>query len=123
MANEQNLRPCEHKLTEDEAKKGGIASGEARRKKKIWREFAKQIGDQTHPSEKVTKQIAEFLDLSEEDVTHIAVILGQQFRKAEQGDTKSAEFIVKLAGEWTEKTEIEMAVPKINLECVGGGDE
>ena len=33
MANEQNLRPCEHKFTQEEHKKGGIASGEARRKK------------------------------------------------------------------------------------------
>ena len=30
MANEQNLRPSEHKLTEDEAKKGGKKSAELR---------------------------------------------------------------------------------------------
>lgn len=34
MANEQNLRPSEYKLSQEEAKKGGIASAEARRKKK-----------------------------------------------------------------------------------------
>lgn len=33
MANEQNLRPCEYKLSQEEAKKGGIASGKARREK------------------------------------------------------------------------------------------
>lgn len=33
MANEQNLRPGEHKLTLEEQKKGGIASGKARREK------------------------------------------------------------------------------------------
>lgn len=33
MANEQNLRPGEYKLTQEEAKKGGIASGKARREK------------------------------------------------------------------------------------------
>ena len=33
MANEQNLRPGEYKLSQDEAKKGGIASGKARREK------------------------------------------------------------------------------------------
>lgn len=31
MANEQNLRPGEHKFTQEEAKKGGRASGKARR--------------------------------------------------------------------------------------------
>ena len=34
MANEQNLRPSEYKLSQDEAKRGGIASGEARRRKR-----------------------------------------------------------------------------------------
>lgn len=34
MANEQNLRPSEYKLSQEEAKKGGIKSGEARRRKR-----------------------------------------------------------------------------------------
>ena len=33
MANEQNLRPGEYKLTVEEQKRGGIASGKARREK------------------------------------------------------------------------------------------
>ena len=33
MANEQNLRPCEYKLSQEEAKRGGINSGKARREK------------------------------------------------------------------------------------------
>jgi DNA-directed RNA polymerase specialized sigma subunit len=32
--NNQNLRPCEHKFTQEEAKRGGIASGVAKREKK-----------------------------------------------------------------------------------------
>lgn len=34
MANEQNLRPGEYHLSQEEAKKGGKASAEARRKKR-----------------------------------------------------------------------------------------
>ena len=34
MANEENLHPSEYKLSQEEAKKGGIASGEARRRKR-----------------------------------------------------------------------------------------
>ncbi len=34
MANEQNLKPGEHKLTLEEQKKGGIASGEARKRRR-----------------------------------------------------------------------------------------
>ena len=38
MANEQNLRPAEYKLTVEEQKKGGKASVEARRKRKALKE-------------------------------------------------------------------------------------
>jgi hypothetical protein len=34
MANEQNLRPCEHKFTQEEAKKGAKKSAQVRREKK-----------------------------------------------------------------------------------------
>ena len=44
MANEQNLRPCEYKLSKEEAKKGGINSGKARRRKKSLKELGDMIG-------------------------------------------------------------------------------
>lgn len=43
MANEQNLKPGEYKLTLEEQKKGGIASGESRRQKKTMRETLEQM--------------------------------------------------------------------------------
>ena len=43
MANEQNLRPSEYKLSQEEAKKGGINSGIARRQKKTMRETLEQM--------------------------------------------------------------------------------
>ena len=36
--NEQNLKPCEYKLSQEEAKKGGKASVEARRRRKTLKE-------------------------------------------------------------------------------------
>ena len=50
MANEQNLRPSEYKLSQEEAKKGGINSGKARREirdrhKRIQELFALAIKD------------------------------------------------------------------------------
>ena len=38
MANEQNLKPSEYKLSQEEAKKGGIASGKARRERRTLKE-------------------------------------------------------------------------------------
>ena len=48
MANEQNLIPAAHKLTVEEASKGGKASGEARRKKREIREMLED-DDRTAP--------------------------------------------------------------------------
>lgn len=55
MANEQNLRPCEHKFTQEEAKKGGINSAIARREKKT---VQKILGDFLDTSAKDNPQIA-----------------------------------------------------------------
>ena len=50
MANEKNLRPSEYKFTPEDAKKGGIASGEAKRaKKEAARAAAEQ--EETEPEE------------------------------------------------------------------------
>lgn len=46
MANEQNLRPGEYKLSKEEAKKGGINSGMARRRKATMRETLKMLLDE-----------------------------------------------------------------------------
>ena len=43
MANEQNLKPCEYKFTQEEAKKDGIASGESRRRKKLLRKCLDEL--------------------------------------------------------------------------------
>lgn len=40
---DKNLRPGEYKLSHEEQKKGGEKSGEARRKKKMLKEYAEQI--------------------------------------------------------------------------------
>lgn len=43
MANEQNLRPGEYKLSQEEAKKGGINSGKARREKATMRKTLEML--------------------------------------------------------------------------------
>lgn len=48
MANEQNLRPSEYKLSQEEAKKGGVASGKARRQKANLRKLAQDVLDGTY---------------------------------------------------------------------------
>ena len=61
MANEQNLKPCEYKFTQEEAKKGGIASGESRRRKKLLRECIDELLAKEYTTERKTLMGSEAL--------------------------------------------------------------
>jgi len=52
MANEQNLRPGEYHLSKEEAKKGGIASAQARREKRDLRKALELLLEQTYTDKK-----------------------------------------------------------------------
>lgn len=52
MANKQNLRPGEYKLTLEEQKKGGIASGKARAEKRDLRKALEMLLEQTYTDKK-----------------------------------------------------------------------
>lgn len=126
MAEKNNLIPMNERTADEQreiTRNAGIASGKARRRNKTMREIAKMIGDKQHPSDKLVKQLAELMRVNENDVTHNLVVISKQFQKAEQGDTKSAEYIAKMQGELVERSENEIILPKINLEAVGGTDE
>ena len=87
MANEQNLRPSEYKLSQEEAKKGGIASGEARRRKRDLRLAMEAL---------LEKDIT---DNSGKTVSGAEAIALKQFQKALKGDTRAFEMIRDTAGQ------------------------
>lgn len=68
MANEQNLRPSEYKFTAEDAKKGGIASGQAKREKKdlrrclellLEKEITTKTGETISGAEAITAKLFE----------------------------------------------------------------
>lgn len=98
MANEQNLRPSEYKLSQEEAKKGGIKSGESRRRKKSMREsfetlFAMQTSDKYVKAFK--KQGIEVPD----DLTNEQALTLSMTAKAIAGDARMASLIMDIMGE------------------------
>ena len=54
MANEKNLQPSKYKLSQEEAKKGGIASGKARRKKATMKKTLERMLDETYKNSGLT---------------------------------------------------------------------
>lgn len=111
MANEQNLTPFgskrNHEETVKNAKKGGIASGKARREKKAMRELAQAIlsmpvkkGQKTADIDKA-KAVE---DLVGKNLTVQEVALLKIAQSAMRGNTKDLEFLRDTAGEKPKET-------------------
>lgn len=117
MANEQNLRPGEYKLSQEEAKKGGINSGIARRKKADFIKTAKAILDcaLSEQNQKIIK--SQYPELEDSEINYRTMILLKQMEKALKGDINSAKFIVDTTGEKPkENINVETKLPIFNIE-------
>ena len=89
MANEQNLKPSEYKLSKEEAKKGGINSGIARRAKKNRRELALEIANAKITDAKLKKRIKEMTGLDDEDITGDAGVVNAIYTQALCGNVQA----------------------------------
>lgn len=87
MANEQNLRPSEYKLSQEEAKKGGIKSGEARRRKRDLRLALEMLLEK------------EYKDKRGESITGTEAITAKLFEQAMKGNVKAFETIRATVGQ------------------------
>lgn len=58
VANEQNLKPSEYKLSQEEAKKGGIRSGEVRREKATMRKTLEMLLDSKSKKGETYRELA-----------------------------------------------------------------
>ena len=115
--NEQNLKPTTM-LTESEVrelgKKGGIASGIARQKKRTFREIFNALRDETMQM-KMPGGATEQLPLD------VAAALAM-FRKAANGDTKAMKLIADIVGEYEHNVNIKgdsiLVVPEGTIEAL-----
>lgn len=89
MANEQNLVRGDqaHKLTAEEASKGGKASAEARRKKRDLRRALEMLLEK------------EFTDKSGNVATGAEAVTAKLFEKAMKGDTRAFELVRDTVGQ------------------------
>lgn len=99
--NQENVLPYRIKTAEEARTKGragGIKSGESKRRKRSMREWAEIIGA-------VEREI-ELPDGQTMSADYAAEVVLKQFKKAQQGDTKAADFLMRLRGEEVQKHEI-----------------
>lgn len=99
MANEHNLRPSEYKLSQEEAKKGGINSGKARREKKTIQKILSELLDSEIKDSpqfaKLASKMGVESDKSVKDIfTYICVL-----NSVKSGNLGDLERLSKLLGE------------------------
>lgn len=120
MANEQNLTPFTSDQNREEAakngRKGGIASGKARRQRKTLREIGDMIGGLDIKSEK-NRAIMRNAGITDEDMINDVGMMFRLNLKAQQGDAKSIELLSKLRGQLKEQISAEVAdvTPLVDL--------
>ena len=100
--NDGNLKPY-GELTEAEqrelTRKGGIASGAARRRKRDMREWAEVLGQTL-----MTMKTPDGKEVAEGDMA-AAVVLKQYQKAINKSDTAAAAFLMRLRGEDVQKVE------------------
>ena len=112
MANEQNLRPAEYKLTLEEQKKGGIASGEARRRRKQLREQLEALLDETN--HKTGKSFQHSISLG---------IIANAIDKTKGGNPEAYKLIAKMLKQYEDKEMgAETKEPVLNITIVNNDD-
>ena len=101
MPNAQNLRPCEHKFTQEEASKGGKNSAKVRRERKFMQQQAQMILDMAlHSGKKASLDNIKSIDeLSSKNIDSSTAVLLKQLAKALKGDTAAAIFLRDTAGQ------------------------
>ena len=106
LANEENLKkgaPYRFRTGEQQveiARRGGIASGEARRRKKTMKETARMLLDMEIPdAAKELKKRLKVMGISEEDFTYQSAVMVGILNQAMKGNTKAAAFLRDTVGE------------------------
>lgn len=101
MSKENNLIPLNERTKEEQreiARKGGIASGKARRKKKLLRQILDEIGE-SRLNTNEAKDIAKALSINKRDVTYDVAIMFKAVSEALDGNIKAMEFIRDTRGQ------------------------
>ena len=115
MSNEQNLHPSEYKLSQEEAKKGGIASGETRRRKRDLRLALEMLLEK------------DFTDKNGKSITGTEAITSELFKQAMKGNVKAFETIRATVGQDPVQkvmiAEVDQAVIDEVEQAVLGNDE
>ena len=101
MANEENLRPCEYKLSREEAKKGGINSAKSRRERKTIQKLITDYLDKSVKDNAALREIAQTAGIDGKDSVKKLFTVVCLLNTLKEGDLNDLEKLMKLIGEET----------------------
>lgn len=119
MANIENLKPKNSNQSQEEAKKngkkGGIASGKARRERKALKEQLEILLKLPLKNEKMKKQIVD-IGIDEREIDNQMALTISLYQEALTGNTKAYELIRDTLGEKPIEQIQNLNPPVINIE-------
>ena len=118
MPNEQNLRPCEHKFTQEEAKRGGINSAIARREKKTIQKILNDFLSTAAKDNPQVSKLAAKMGLKYDDSIKDLFTIVCTLNTLKDGNLSNLERLSKLLGEQTEIADIEAQKQAAFLDAV-----
>ena len=124
MANEENLIPNEERTPSERrenARKGGIASGKARRRKRSMKEAADLfLSLPVSDKRKFNKAVRRYVDV--EDIDNQMLMIMGLVDAATDGDARAARVVIDLLGERTPREDAEQDQLARAAELLGGID-
>lgn len=96
MANNGNLIQFTKETAAEMGRRGGIASGEAKRKRKSIAEFVKLATGSTIPDNVAAKLVKEFDGFTSEELTYGAAMVAKQISAAMKGDLNAAKWLQEM---------------------------
>ena len=105
----ENLRPVKTKEeARERGRNGGIASGEAKRKKKTMKELFEVALERPPTKASDLDTLAEFYGISAKEVTSAMAVIHKALERAEEGNTRAMEFVRDTSGnKLAEKMQVE----------------
>ncbi len=88
MANVQNLKPSEYKFTQEDAKKGQVASAKKRAERKKFNELFNHYLDKQITDEQLREQLKQF-GFEDKELTNKNAMVFAQFKEALKGSTQA----------------------------------
>jgi hypothetical protein len=95
----------------ENGRKGGIASGKAKREKRTWRQIAETIGQMQLHNKKQIQSVKDFLGELTGEATHDDAVIAAAYEQAATGNVNAMRFIADLKGEITQKIELKTEQP------------